>query len=168
MARKRWIPVVVGIIIFIVIVGIGVIAGGIYLVKTQVDVQTVETSSGAEEFDRLRAGFEGQKPFIELKSNAGEEATAVVNREPAERRPGKVSTVHVRVWSPDENKLVRVDLPFWMMRLMGSKPINIETGHGAFKNVALRVSAEDLERRGPGLVMDYATPDGEAVLVWID
>ncbi|HOC16950.1 MAG TPA: hypothetical protein PKK95_01720 [Vicinamibacterales bacterium] len=169
MARRNWIPIVVGIVIFVAIVGIGLIAGAIYLFSRQVEFQTVETAHGEQEFRKLQAGFEGQTPFIELTGDGEfDEARAVVHRELAKGTTGEVSTVHIRVWSPEEGKLISLDLPFWMVRLMGSKPINFETGEGGFNRVSLRVTPEELERRGPGLIMNHTAPRGESVLVWLE
>lgn len=169
MARNKWIPIIVGIVIFVVIVGIGLIGAAIYVFTRQVEFQTVETAAGEEQFQKLRAGFEGQTPFIELTGDGEfQEARAVVHRDLAKNPTGKVSTVHIRVWSPEERKLVSLDLPFWMIRLMGNKPIDLETGHSGFSRVSLRVTAEELERRGPGLVMNHTAPRGESVLVWLE
>jgi len=169
MARNKWIPIVIGIVIFVVIVGIGLIGGAIYVFTRQVEFQAVESADGEQQFQKLRAGFEGQTPFIELTGDGEfEEARAVVHRELAKSPAGKVSTVHIRVWSPEEGKLVSLDLPFWMIRLMGNKPIDLDTGHGGFNRVSLRVTAEELERRGPGLVMNHTAPRGESLLVWME
>lgn len=169
MARKRWIPIVVGIVIFVVIVGIGLIAGAIYVLTRQVEFQTIDTAAGGQEFEKLRARFDGQKPFIELTGDGEfKEARAIVHRELATNPTGKVSTIHIRVWSPEEQKLVSLDLPFWMARLTGNKPIDFQTREGAIGRVSLRVTAEELERRGPGLVMNHTAPRGESVLVWLE
>ena len=122
MARNKWIPIVVGIVIFVVVVGIGLIGAAIYVFTRQVGFQTVETASGQQQFEKLRARFEGQVPFIELTAgDEGGEPRAVIHRELAKGETGTVSKVHIRVWSPDERKLVSLDLPFWMIRFMGSK-----------------------------------------------
>lgn len=165
MAVKKWVPIVVGIVIFVVIVGLGLVGGLVYFVTRQVSVQTVSPSSGAEEFDRLRAQLSGQQAFIELPGEDSD-ADPVVHHELATHPTGQVSTIHVRVWVPDDRKMVRVDLPMWTLRLMGSKPITIQTGHSALGGVRLRVTAEDIDRRGPGLVLDHTARHGERLLVW--
>ena len=63
---RKWIPIVVGIVIFVMVVGAGLVGGLIYVVTRQVKVQTMSASGGQEEFDRLLASMAGQKPFIEL------------------------------------------------------------------------------------------------------
>jgi hypothetical protein len=164
MAMKKWVPIVAGIVIFVVIVGLGLVAGGIYLFTRQVSVQTMASAqAGGEEFEKLRAAFTGQTPFIELPSESGD-AEPVVHTELATHPTGQVSVVHVRVWEPRERKLVRVDLPMWTLRLMGSKPMTIEAG-GSYR-VPLRVTAADIDRRGPGLLIDHTGRRGERLLVW--
>jgi hypothetical protein len=35
-------------------------------------------------------------------------------------------------------------------------------------DMSLNVTADELERHGPGLILDYTTPGGERVLVWAE
>ncbi len=166
MAARKWLPIVAGIVIFVVIVGLGLVAGLVSLVTRQVGVQTVSSSvEWSEEFEKLRAALAGQTALIELPPEDGE-GEPVVHHELATHQTGQVSVVHVRVWVPRDRKLVRVDLPMWTLRLMGSKPITIETGHGSFGGVPLRVTAEEIDRRGPGLILDHTGRRGDRLLVW--
>lgn len=165
MSTRKWIPIVVGIVIFVVIVGLGLVGGVAYMVSRQVSVQHLPTSSGAAEFDKLRAPFEGQQPFIEIPPEDSD-AAPVVHRELATGPTGRVTTVHVRVWVPRDGRLVRVDLPMWALRLTGNKPIHLQARNEGFSGVSLNVTAEELDRRGPGLVMDFAAGHGERILVW--
>jgi hypothetical protein len=160
---RKWVPIVAGIVIFVVIVGLGLVGGVAYLVTRQVGVQTMASAqAGVEEFEKLRGALAGQTAFIELPADY-REGDAVVHRELETAGAGRVSVVHVRVWAPRDKKLVRVDLPMWTLRLMGSKPMTIEAGGS---RVPLRVTAVDIERRGPGLLLDHTGQRGERVLVW--
>jgi len=163
MTARKWIPIVVGIVIFVMVVGLGLIGGLIYVVTRQVKVETLSASGGQEEFNRLLASMAGQKPFLELPE-PDSNGEVIVHREMATRDTGSVSTLHVRVWSPRDRKLVRVDLPFWMMRLTGNKPIRLNAG--SLGGVALTVTPEEIDRRGPGLVLDWSGRQGERLLVW--
>lgn len=167
MAARRWLPIVAGIGIFVVIVGLGLVGSCVYMLTRQVSVQTMSRSDGAQEFDKLRARFAGQQAFVELPDEDSD-AIPVVHRELSTHPTGQISVVHVRVWVPRDGKLVRVDLPMWMLRLTGSKPITIETDHGAFSRMSLKVTAEDIDRRGPGLLVDHASRRGERVLAWTE
>jgi len=163
MTARKWIPIVVGIVIFVILVGVGLVGGLIFVVTRQVKVETVSSSGSQEEFDRLVAGMAGQRPFIELPP-PGSDADVVVHREMATGDVGSITTLHVRVWSPREKKLVNIDLPFWMMRLTGNRPIKLNAG--SLRGVTLTVTPEELDRRGPGLVLNWTGRRGERLLVW--
>jgi uncharacterized protein YneF (UPF0154 family) len=165
MAAKKWIPIVVGLVIFVMVVGAGVVGGLIYVVTRQVKVQTMSASSGQEEFDRLLASMAGQKPFIELPA-PDSDGGILVHRELETKDTGSISTLHVRVWSPRDKKLVHVDLPFWMMRLTGNKPITLNAG--SLRGVTLSVTPEEIDRRGPGLILNWSSRHGERLLVWTE
>jgi len=165
MATRKWVPIVVGIVIFVVIVGLGLIGSCVYFIRQQVSVETFSRTTGAEEFEKLRAKMAGQQAFIVLPGEDSD-AQPVVNRELAKNPTGGVKTVHVRVWIPREGKLVKLDLPMWTLRLMGSQPITFHTGDTAFGGVSLKVTAEDIDRRGPGLLLDHTERRGERLLVW--
>ena len=162
--RKVW-PIVLGIVIFVVIVGVGFLGTMVYLVTRQVHVETMPTRQGIEEFERVRASLAGQTPFIEIPDEDSD-AAPVVHRELETHKPGQLSTVHVRVWVERERKLVRVDLPMWTLRLMGNNPITIGGNDEGFRHIALKVTPEEIERRGPGLIMDHTGRRGERVLIW--
>jgi len=165
MTAKKWIPILVGIVIFVMIVGVGLVGGLIYIVTRQVKVQTMTATGGQEEFERLLAGMAGQKPFIELPS-PDSDADVIVHRELETKDTGSISTLHVRVWSPRERKLVHVDLPFWMMRLTGNKPMKLNAG--SLRDVTLTVTPEEIDRRGPGLLVNWTGPRGQRLLVWTE
>jgi hypothetical protein len=165
MATRKWIPIVVGIVIFVVLVGGGLVVGAAYFVSQQMKVQQMTATDGQAEFDRLVAGLAGQTPFIELP-DGDVNGEAVVHRELETRPTGSISTVHMRVWSERERTLVRVDLPFWIMRLGGNHPVRFRSGPG--EDIALRVSPEEIDKRGPGLILKHSNDRGEHVLVWTE
>jgi hypothetical protein len=80
--------------------------------------------------------------------------------------------LHVLAWEPTSKRLVRVDLPFWFVRLKTMGPMNLGSLTGAvagdWGSLGLRVTEDDLERRGPALVLDEARPDGARILVWTE
>ena len=86
MAKKNWGLIILGIVIFAVIVGAGIIGTFGYIVYRQMDVQTVDLASPDEEFAKALARFEGQVPFIELPAGPGEGAPVVHREQMAARR----------------------------------------------------------------------------------
>ncbi len=165
MATKKWVPIVVGVVIFVALVGAGLVGGLIYVISRQVKVQTVTAADGRQEFDRLVERMAGQKPFIELPA-PDSDSEVVVHREMETHDTGSVSMVHIRVWSPGQGKLARVDLPFWLMRLGGNKPFTVNSG--LMNEVTLQVAPEEIDRRGPGLILIWANRRGSRLLVWTE
>jgi hypothetical protein len=53
-----------------------------------------------------------------------------------------------------------------MMRLTGNKPITLNAG--SLRRVTLTVTPEDIDRRGPGLLLNWSGRKGERLLVWTE
>lgn len=168
MAKKRWGLIILGIVIFVVIVGAGALVTFGYIVYRQMDVQTVESASPEDEFAKARARFEGQVPFIELPPDL-EQSALVVHREQMAKDPTPLTGLRVLAWGPKDKKLVRLKLPMWLLRLSGRQGVqlsNEDTPIGVDMN--LNVTADEIERHGPGLILDFTTKTGERVLVWAE
>jgi hypothetical protein len=69
----------------------------------------------------------------------------------------------ILVWDPDEQRTVRIALPFWLLKI-GKRKIDI--GASTFDFERFRLDVNDLERIGPRLIADFQRPGGERVLVW--
>lgn len=169
MARKpRWGLIILGIVIFVVIVGAALIATVVYIGSRQFSLQTETTSDPEGEFAKVQARFEGQQPLIEMRPSS--EGGPVVHREPQKPRQGPLSNLHVLAWNAEDKKLVRFTMPFWLVRLSGSKPINIR-GDGEedwLGSANIKVTAEEIERRGPGLIVNLTNARGVRVIVWAE
>ena len=79
--------------------------------------------------------------------------------------------VSLRVLAYDTRgrKLVHVSIPFWLLRMAPSKRMSFLNDNGIdFDSDRVHLTLEDLERRGPGLVLDQADRRGSQVLVWTE
>jgi hypothetical protein len=165
MAKKTsWAVIILGIGAFVLVVGVGLLAVVGYVIYQQFAFQAKSATemSADQEFAQIVAKFEGQKPYLVIR-----DGEPVVSDEPASS-PGKpVEALHIIVWDPDERKVVKLNMPFWLLRMTKGQPIRISShddpGADAMK---LKITAEDLERRGPGLILDHREATGERVLVW--
>jgi hypothetical protein len=70
-------------------------------------------------------------------------------------------------WDPDDRKLVRVKVPFWVLRLT-HPGAQLKFGTDEIDLEHLKVTIEDLERHGPGLILDHREPNGSHVLLWAE
>lgn len=163
MAKKTSWPVIVfGIGAFVLIVGTGLVAVAGYFIYQQFAFQATSSSDvkADEEFALAAGRFEGQKPYLVIK-----DGEPLVSDEPAESPGRPVEAIHILVWDPDDRKVVKLNIPFWLLRMSKGHPIKI-TNTPDGDPVHLKITAEDLEKRGPGLILDHKGADGERVLVW--
>jgi hypothetical protein len=118
----------------------------------------------------MRARFANQQPLIEVRR--GDEPVLHKELLPSTRNAG-APLQSLRVLAYDENagKLVRVRIPFWLLRLMPSRHLLMLNDEGLDVDIdteRVRLTLEDLERRGPGLVLDQQDRRGSQVLVWTE
>ena len=62
---------------------------------------------------------------------------------------------------------MRVDVPFWLLRLK-SGPIAFSSHASGFDDERVRLRVEDIERRGSGIVLDISEPREGRVLIWAE
>jgi hypothetical protein len=165
--KKNWALIILGIVIFVVIVGIAAIVGFGYFMYRQMEFSSTTTGNPEKEFAEVQARFQGQTPYVEVSDAERAEGTVHRELEKPERTPLK--DLRVVAYDAREKRLVRVTIPFWVLRLGGNKPINLRSGGSGFDpGVRLTITSEDLERRGPGLVLDTVGRHGERVIVWAE
>jgi hypothetical protein len=152
--------IVLGVVAFILICVVAFAAFGFYLVANNLKMETASATEAAQSFDEVRARFK-DTPIISLDS----QERVTLSRRPPDHAPGtKPSTMHVMAYDDDESRIVRVTIPFWMLRL-GREKIRLGTG-GDLQFEQLKLTAEELERYGPSLLLDHRGGTGQRVLVW--
>ena len=167
MAKKRnWALIIISVGAFVVIVGGGTIAVVSYYVAQQFSFKQdtgVSAESAAKTMAEARERFKGQTAFVEI----GPHGDPIVHKElegPA-RQP--VSAVVVLGWDGGHRQGVfRLKMPFWGVTIGNRRNLRVSRPDG--RTVDLQVSAEDLERRGPGLILDRTDERGRQLLVWTE
>jgi hypothetical protein len=165
--RRTWVSVLIASVIVVGILGAAAIGGTAYFVYRHVNTQFAPNESAAQEFAAARARFAGQKPLIELRKDD----EPVLHRDtiPASMPAAKLETLRVLAYDKHDSKLVHVSIPFWLLRLAPSKHVAFMNDTGLdFDSDRVHLTLEDLERRGPGLILDQADRRGSQVLVWAE
>jgi hypothetical protein len=159
---KTWVWVVGGIVAVGILCVIAMAAVGLWFVRSHVDIRPASTAAVTDEFQTIRARFPNQRPLIEL-DDRGNVFHANTDR-PAGTQ--QVQSLNIMAFDPDDEKVVKMDLPFWLVRLkMGGT--RFEVGRGNNIDLAnLHLTVEDLERYGPTLILDHKKSDGSRVLIW--
>ena len=87
-----------------------------------------------------------------------------------EAKQTELQALRVLAFDPRAGKLVRFSVPFWLLRLAPSHNFTIGSkGDFDFDSDRLHLTVEDVERAGPGLILDTRDPrNGALVLVWTE
>lgn len=162
--KRRWIPIVIGIVFLIFVLGVGAVIVSVAWFRQNLQVTEVSAANASQEFEAIRAKFAGQRPLLEMRDG---EPAYVAEREKEPPSNVKLTTLHLLAWDEDEEHLVKFALPFWLLR-MKSGPIGFSSYASGVDRVSLR--PEDIERHGPGLILDV-TEDRRGrgrVLIWAE
>jgi hypothetical protein len=160
---KTWVWVVIAIV-GVGILGLVAMAGiGFYFASQHIDTRRASPAAAAKDFEAVRLKFTGQPPLIEL-DDRGRFVRAHTDRKvPAQVK--EPEHLYVLAYDPDESRIVRLTIPFWLLRLKtGGASIDFNGRQMDLDD--LRLSVEDLERFGPTLIAEHKAPDGSHVIVW--
>ena len=163
--KRRWIPIVLGILFVFVVLAIGGVIFMVSFVQNNMSIAEMSADSADAEFEKVRARFAGKQPMIQLVDGqpqyVGERAT------PSSPSATPLKTMHVIAWDDDERKLVTFSLPFWLLR-MKSGPIQLSAYSQGWDDRGVSFRVEDLEKHGPGLLMDAASAPRARVIIWVE
>lgn len=166
--RKTWVSVLIASVIIVGVLAISAVGGTAYFFYKHIHTQVTPPESADTEFAQTRARFAGQQALIEIRRDD----EPILHRElvPQGTAIGKpLDFLRVLAYDTHERKLVRVSIPFWLLRLAPSKRLSFLNDNGIdFDSDRVHLTLADLERRGPGLILDQADRRGSQVLVWTE
>jgi hypothetical protein len=165
--RKTWVSVLIAAVIVVGILAAAAVGGTAFFISRHVQTQVTPSENAEQRFLEARARFNGQRPLLELRRDD----RPVVNRDVLSGPASTVKLEALRVLAYDqhERKLVNVSIPFWLLRLAPSNKFSFLNDRGIdFDSDRIHLTIEDLERRGPGLILDQADRRGSQVLVWTE
>ncbi|MBI3491995.1 MAG: hypothetical protein HY047_09475 [Acidobacteria bacterium] len=165
--RQTWVSIVIAAVIIVAILAVTVVGGTAFFIYRHVHTQFTGEQSAGEEFAQTRARFAGQKPLIEIRR--GDEP--VLHRElvTGSTSIAKLDSLRVLAYDTRAQKLIRVSIPFWLLRLAPSNKFSLFSDNGIDLDAdRVHLTLDDLERRGPGLILDQADRRGSQVIVWTE
>jgi hypothetical protein len=165
--RKTWISVLIASVIIVGILAAAAIGGTAFFIYRHVNTEFTKTENADQQFKEARARFAGQQPLIEIRKD--DEPLLHRDELHASQSTAKLETLRVLAYDTHEEKLVRVSIPFWLLRLAPSRHMTFLSDSGIdFDSDRVHITLDDLERRGPGLILDQADRRGSQVLVWAE
>ena len=161
MAKKR--STLVLVVIGVAVCAILLVAGGlVWFFTSALERSPADEATAEARFQELRDRFRGVTPLFVMGPNG-----PVLNRQrPSTRAASQLRSMQMLGWDRNDEELVRVTLPFWMIRM---KPgdINVSSGEGN-RSVRLSLSADDLEGYGPTLLLDHTDEEGYHLVLWTE
>ena len=176
MASKTptWVWVVFGILGFFVLLCIAVIGGGIVMFRQHVHTEAVPKQTALQEFERQRSRFAGQQPLVQVAKDQDNDSKVVVHRPSGTaQRHADLQAIRVLTYDERNGRIVTVDVPIWLARWAlrnreGSSRGRVSFGNGSVELESGDLTFEDIERHGPGLLLDAVDTRGAQVLVWAE
>ena len=167
--RKTWISIAIAVVASVCLLALAVVGGTAFFIYRHVESTSTTEITAEQEFNAARARFEGQKPLIEIRREGDE---PILHRDllRAGKMPDKpLESLRVLAYDDTAGKLVRVNIPFWLLRIVPSKNLSFLNDEGIdIDTRRIRLTLEDVERRGPGLLLDQKDRRGSQVLVWTE
>ncbi len=142
-----------------------VVAGGTCLaiaVLLHVHRQVASDAEAAAAFDSIRVRFVNASPLLSVD----DQLQLVVRRDTG--APGEpIAALHALAYSPQGHTFVRADFPRWLLRIVTAdgrvRLVNIDI----IQKNGERLTLDDLDRHGPGLIFDARLPT-RRMLLWTE
>jgi len=165
-SRKTWVSVLIASVIIIGILAVAIVGGTAFFIYRHIDARITPIESAEQQFTAARARFKGQTPLIEMRAEQ-----PVVHR-PAPGPRHDLKTLHALAYDARAQKLVHIRVPVWLLRFMPTDNSihlsDLDDFDVDFDSRRTRLTLEDLERHGPGLVLDLTKHRYNQVLVWTE
>lgn len=131
--------------------------------------RAASAQTAAVEFQTLRDRFAGQQPLLDMDHRQVRGPASVVTAQP-------LHAFHTVIFDTrGGDRLVHITAPYWLARAfarhdgefrwLGELTFFDDT---EFDPESIRLSLQQVERHGPGLVADYRHPNGAQFISWVD
>jgi hypothetical protein len=163
--KKTWVSIVIASVIIIGLLAVGIVGGTAFFIYSHVNAKFIPQESAEQEFMTARSRFVNQQPLIELTTD---DEPVLHRNTSAPRR--EIQSLHALVYDGRARKLTHLDVPGWLLKVMSAGGrIRIANLDVLDNETSGKVTLEDLERHGPGLILDVKRARGsQQVLLWTE
>ena len=141
------------------LIGLGVF--GLLAWRT-VTVQHAPPNEALRRFTQVRDAFAGLEPIVSVSGEG-----RFVRRSAPESEPRQIKLLRVLAYRATEQRLVQANIPFWFVSAKGPAVQWSLRGTGFDLN-RVGLTASDLKRYGPSLVLDETRDNGDRLVVWTE
>jgi hypothetical protein len=149
---------------------LAVVGLGLWFVLSHRDSVAASPQLAEAEFSQLRARFANQLPLVDMNRR---EAQEMPNMPQATTLPRSFHTVIFD--TRGGQRIVRITVPYWFARRFAGRAREFKwlgqltfLDDTEFDPEAIRLSLDQVERRGPGLVAYYQHPGGGQFISWVE
>ena len=158
---RKWVKVTLGGVA-IVLLALAALGGtAAYYVMRNLEERAAGEAEAVKAIDAVKARFTPRAPLIEIADPRRGDVR--INRA-TDASTTPVDTIHVLNWKRETQELSRVTMPLWLMRF---STINLASRLN-LSPASLRLTVSDVERYGPGVIVDYGSPGTSRIFVWVD
>ena len=136
-------------------------ATGAYFVLRHLDKRTGAEADAVQAIDAVKARFGPRAPLVEVVDPI--RADIRINRT-TDTSATRVDTVHIINWRSDTGELTRADVPLWLMRFSS---VNLASQLG-LAPAKFRLTVGEIERYGPGIIVNYGSQGSTRFLMWVE
>jgi hypothetical protein len=160
--RRNWLLIIFGVAVLLVFIGIGAIIAVTAWFQQNMSMQETSEREALGQFESVRQKFPNKAPLLEMRDG---KPFYSGNRSPERPSTTPLERLHVMVWDDDEERLMSFSMPFWLLRLK-STPIQFSSYASGMDDGGVDLRPEDIEKHGPGIILDTTSRQGERVLLW--
>jgi len=163
--KRRWIPILLGVVVLFGVIAVGAIALTVSWFRQNMTIsKNITADSATQQFEEIRRRFPGQQPLIQMVDGHPQYVVDRASQSPAQT---SLTTLHVLAFDRDEGQTVTFSLPFWVLR-MKSGPIRISAYQQGWDDRGVSFRVEDIEKHGPGIIVDATEREQGRVLIWAE
>jgi hypothetical protein len=163
--KRKWVAIVLGTLFVFGMLAVGCVVAAVSFFRQNMEFTDNVSEAGAKnEFDAALARFPGQQPLIQIQDGRPQ---LVAERASGSTTAKPLTTLHVLAYDRDEGRSVNFSLPFWLLR-MKSGPIRISAYQAGWDDRGVSFRIEDIEKHGPGIIVDASRPGEGRVLIWAE
>lgn len=163
--KRTWLWILAGAFVLFVFVAIGGLIFAISFFRENMQVtRDVAESTATREFDAVLAKYPGQKPLIQLVDDRPQLVADRASQSPSTQ---SLTTLHVLAFDSNSEEMVRFSLPFWLLRLKAG-PIRLSAYQQGWDDRGVSFNVTDIEKAGPGIIIDATERRDGRVLIWAE
>lgn len=158
--RKRSFPTAVAVFILCALSGIVVFG---VMARRATSIERLTPPDAAYRIESIRRRFGDAGPALRLAPDG----TVIDRRAPSHEGGAPIAAIIVMTYDVVGGRLTETRIPFWFFRIKAPAAEYAFGGTGLdFRR--LSVTAADLRRYGPALIVDHTTGAGGRVMVWTE